>query len=266
MIRTILIFAALSAAAQAAEPLVPYDNFNPGEPQPPTPTRVQGIDWSRWSARDVGAGTARVRKQAGLSLRLQQDVTSTGAFGVSLPTPAVVTRLQATTRVVRAKATGCGTNAAEAAVQVGGRFFNSGLPVLGTALGDVQAWIRVVRHSTDAQHRQPFHVEAVVERCDDRGCSGTTRLFTAALGDVAEEGLAKLEVTWDKTAHRFVFTRDGKTSAAFPYTLTDAKPPGSPLKSIELSMRAPTHCPTAQASMNAYVRDVLVNEAAAPTF
>lgn len=253
-----------AGAAGAAEPWVPYDNFNPSEPSPPRAVRVRGIDWSRWGAREVGAGTERVRKQAGLQLRLQQRTTEPdGAYGLAFLAPSKVTAIEVKARVVKARAPGC-EKEGEVAAQVGGRFFNSGLWVSpGSAHGDVQAWLRLVRRSTDAAGEPLLSLEALVERCDDAACTQRTPLFSKGLGKVREEEVSTLRVVWDAAGSAFEFQRDAQTPLRYAYAYPRASSPGAPLKSLEVVQRAPD-CAAASGLMNAYFFDVKVNEGAAP--
>lgn len=263
--RSLLVAAVVlvSALARAAEPMVPYDNFNPGEPSPPTTARVHGLDWRRWAARDVGTGTDEVRKQAGMRLRLQHtSADAAGSLGMAFIDPAKVTAIESAVRVVRGAATGCGATAGAVEAQVGGAFFNVGTPSPRSAVGDVRAWLKVSRSSADAPHAD-LAVTAVVERCDDAGCTVKTPLWSASLGKVREEQRAVLRVTWEGDVDRFAFVRDGAAPVEWSYRLTDAAAPGLAFKSLETAQRLPV-CASAKASMNAYFHDVLVNRSAAP--
>ncbi len=246
----------------AVGPLEPYDNFNPSEPSPQTPQKIIGIDWNRWDTRAKGAGTNRVRRQAGMRLRLQQTSSATdGSYGLSFVAPSTVTAIEAKVRMLKGQLRTCSGQAAEVRAQLGGRFFNTGTANAASALNDVQAWARVSRSSSDVA---PFavHLEGVVERCDDATCTARTVLHRADLGLLEDEHEATLSVSWDPASKTFTFAHAGGTSRTYSFRGVGGAP-GAPLKSLEVGQSLPA-CAGASASSNVYLHDVRVNPAAAP--
>ncbi|MCY1044941.1 hypothetical protein OV208_26730 [Corallococcus sp. bb12-1] len=261
----------LGGTAHAVEALVPYDNFNPMEPNPPRATKIRGIDPARWVDVQTGSRVDSVRELAFTRLRLMSRAdTGTGRFGLRFTHPEQVTAIAAKVRVNNARSTGCvdpRSPPARSTTELTGRFFNAGLPSRGSAYDDVTASIRVVSRSTDPRGSNELRVEAVIEQCRDTTCTGRTQLFATDLGLVHQGEQASLRVQWDADNDRFVFQRDAQPEVYGPYTVSDTHAPGAADKALVVTHALPTCAsgtPLPRGYANAYFHDVLVNTSAAP--
>ncbi|CAM3308421.1 hypothetical protein G4177_08410 [Corallococcus sp. ZKHCc1 1396] len=259
----------LGGTAHAVEAMVPYDNFNPMEPNPVRATKVRGIDPARWTHVQSGARVDSVRALAFTRLRLMSKADAgAGRFGLRFTQPAQVTAIAAKVRMNNAKSTGCavaGSPVAVSTTELTGRFFNAGTPSRGSARDDVTASIRIVSRSTDLPASKELRVEAVIEQCRDTSCAGRTQLFAADLGKVHQGEQASLRVQWDAANHRFVFQRDAQPEVYGTYAVSDTHSPGAPDKALVVTHALPTCASGAPLGYaNAYFHDVLVNASAAP--
>ncbi|RKH47360.1 hypothetical protein [Corallococcus llansteffanensis] len=263
----------LGGTAQAVEPMVPYDNFNPTEPNPARATKVRGIDPARWVDHETGTRLESARELAFTRLRLmsRSDTPGAGSFGLLFSHSSAVTAIAAKVRLNNARTTGYtapGAPAAESTAELTGHFFNTrtGVPSKNQQ-DDVIAAIRIVSRSTDPVGSQLLRVEALIERCTNASCSTRAQLFAADLGQVHQGEQAALRVQWDVANHRFVFQRDAQPEVYGAYTVTDTFPPASPNKALVVTHNPPTYLSGAPAPLgyaNAYFHDVFVNESAAP--
>ncbi|MBZ4401235.1 hypothetical protein [Myxococcus sp. AS-1-15] len=272
MIRTSAVLAwLLGGAAHAVEPMVPYDNFNPSESNPPRATKVRGIDPARWVDVQTGSRQQAVRELAFTRLRLASRAnTGTGRYGLRFIQPSAVTAIEAKVRVNNARSTGCELSQggiSQGAAELSGHFFNAATPSRASAKDDVTASIRVVSRSTDPLGSQDLRVEAHIERCHDASCTARGSLFTADLGQVHQGEQTRLRVQWDAANDRFVFQRDSQPEVFGAYTVTDTQAPGIASKELVVSHSVPTCArgsPSPLAYVNAYFHDVGVNQSAAP--
>ncbi|MFY1826060.1 hypothetical protein ACN47A_09115 [Myxococcus fulvus] len=271
-IRTSAVLALLlGGTAHAVEPMVPYDNFNPSEPNPPRATRVRGIDPARWLDVQTGGRQLAVRELAFTRLRLTSRAnTGTGRYGLRFSQPSAVTAIEAKVRVNNARSTGCELpqgGVSQGAAELSGHFFNAATPSRASAKDDVTASLRVVSRSTDPLGSQDLRVEALVERCQDAACTARSSLFTADLGQVHQGEQLRLRVQWDAANDRFVFQRDSQPEVYGAYTVTDTQAPGIAHKELVVTHVVPTCArgsPSPLAYVNAYFHDVGVNQSAAP--
>ncbi|MCP3100486.1 hypothetical protein LZ198_16580 [Myxococcus sp. K15C18031901] len=261
----------LGGTAHAVEPMVPYDNFNPTESDPPRATKVRGIDPARWASEQTGTRQQELRALAFTRLRLLSRANSgTGRYGLHFIQPSAVTAIEAKVRVNNARSTGCeapGIGVSEGAAELSGHFFNSSTPSRGSAKDDITASIRIVSRSTDPVGSQLLRVEALIERCRDSTCTARNSLFTADLGPVHQGELARLRVQWDAANDRFVFQRDSQPEVYGAYTVTDTRAPGIANKELVVTHSLPTctsGSPSPLGYVNAYFHDVWVNSSAAP--
>ena len=261
----------LGGTAQAVEPMVPYDNFNPTEPNPSRPTKIRGIDPARWVDLQSGAPLESIRELAFTRLRLMSRSDTAGSIGLLFAHSSSVTAIAAKVRMNNARTTGYtapGAPAAESTAELTGHFFNTrtGVPSKNQQ-DDILAAIRTVSRSTDPLGSQLLRVEAIIERCTNASCSTRARLFAADLGQVHQGEQAALRVQWDVANHRFVFQRDAQPEVYGAYTVTDTHPPANPGKALVVTHNPPTYLSGAPAPLgyaNAYFHDVFVNESAAP--
>ncbi|MCP3061244.1 hypothetical protein LXT21_20910 [Myxococcus sp. K38C18041901] len=272
MIRTSAVLALLLAGtAQAIEPMVPYDNFNPSESNPPRATKVRGIDPARWADVQTGSRQQALRELAFTRLRLQSRAnTGAGRYGLRFIQPSAVTAIEAKVRVNNARSTGCELpqgGVTQGTAELSGHFFNAATPLRASAKDDVTASIRVVSRSTDPRGSQDLRVEAHVERCQDASCTARGSLFTADLGQVHQGEQTRLRVQWDAANDRFVFQRDSEPEVYGAYSVTDTQAPGVANKELVVTHAVPTcmrGSPSPLAYVNAYFHDVGVNQSAAP--
>ncbi|NNC03852.1 hypothetical protein HJC10_13485 [Corallococcus exiguus] len=262
----------LGGTAQAVEPMVPYDNFNPMKSNPPRATKIRGIDPARWVDEQTGTRLDSLRELAFTRLRLMsRSDTGTGRYGLRFSQSPAVTAIAAKVRLNNARSTGCtapaGAPAARSAAELTGHFFNTRGAVGRSLQDDVTASIRTVSRSTDPAGSQALRVEAVIEQCTNASCSTRTQLFTADLGLVHQGEQAALRLQWDVANHRFVFQRDTQPEVYGAYTVTDTHAPGSSSKALVVTHDLPTCASATPAPLgyaNAYFHDVFVNESAAP--
>ncbi|RYZ44060.1 MAG: hypothetical protein EOO71_00895 [Myxococcaceae bacterium] len=261
----------LGGTAQAVEPMVPYDNFNPLKSNPPRATKVRGIDPARWEHEQTGSRLESVRELAFTRLRLMsRSDTGASRLGLFFAQSSAVTALSAKVRMNNARSTGCttpGAPVAQSAAELTGHFFNTRGATGRNLQDDVLAAIRTVSRSTDPVGSQDLRVEAVVERCTNASCSTRAQLFAADLGLVHQGEQATLRVQWDAANHRFVFQRDTQPEVYGAYTVTDTHPPGNPAKALLVTHELPgcaSGTPAPLGYANAYFHDVFVNASAAP--
>ncbi|WP_163867467.1 hypothetical protein [Myxococcus eversor] len=261
----------LGGTAHAVEPMVPYDNFNPTESNPPRATKVRGIDAARWTSQESGSRQQAIRELAFTRLRLlSRSNTGTGRYGLRLTQPSAVTAIEAKVRVNNARSTGCaapGVGVSQGAAELSGHFFNAAVPSRASAKDDITASIRIVSRSTDPLGSQDLRVEALIERCRDASCTGRSSLFTSDLGPVHQGEQARLRVQWDAVNDRFVFQRDSQPEVYGAYTVTDTHVPGIANKELVVTHALPScgsGTPSPLGYVNAYFHDVLVNQSAAP--
>ncbi|NTX52889.1 hypothetical protein [Myxococcus sp. CA039A] len=260
-----------TATAHAVEPMVPYDNFNPTESNPPRATKVRGIDPARWVSQESGSRQQALRELAFTRLRLMSRAnTGTGRYGLRFTQPSTVTAIEAKVRVNNARSTGCSVSrfgVAHGTAELSGHFFNASTPGRGSARDDITAAIRIVSRSTDPVGSQELRVEAAIERCRDASCTERSSLFTADLGLIHQGEQVRLRVQWDAVNDRFVFQRDTQPEVHGAYTVADTQAPGVSNKELVVTHALPTCAsgsPSPLGYVNAYFHDVLVNEAAAP--
>lgn len=247
--------------ALALESYVLYDNFS-----------TSPLDGNRW------ATVERVRTVEGSAMRLVQrdgGLTTSDAgtqavsWGDNVTRPGPVTQLRTNLRINAVDATGCAPNPAptQARARVLATFFNTGNRVAGSLLGDVLAQINVQRFSDSTDAPGVLRVEANVFLCDSSDCNtGGTSLGGASLGTLDVGVNTLLQIEWDRANKQFLFSRDGATAVAAPYTVDDSTSPGNDIKAVgtRTVVASCASAPRAFGSVDARFDNVSVNASARP--
>jgi hypothetical protein len=181
------------------------------------------------------------------------------------PNPNPVTLWQATVQVMNFDAAACavsGASPSEARAIVGGTFFNSGTPTLGSFLNDVYADIYLV-HRSNAAAANPVAVQARAFRCNDASCSGRTNLTATPFLTLGPPLVCPgricpavtLRILLEKNLNRLRFLRAGVPEQIVNYTLADTNQPGFRAKTLSV-VPMPTTCTAAAGRKTAFM-DVL---------
>ncbi len=182
-----------------------------------------------------------------------QDV-SWGWLGLQFPNPASITEISFHVLVNSAAMSTCQSNPSTAftvGAQFRGRFFNTTGPVES---GDVEAGISLDRSATD-DAKAPLTVNAWYYTLDESASDGRT------LGFVSPGQTAKLHMKWDQPNHQFLFQLNSHPVVVIGYNISDAFPPNTPYKGIQVTPGTPncTTTPLGSAMMDAYFDSVYVN-------
>ena len=252
-----------SQAAHALEAFQTYDNFGGGVP----------IDTARW----IDGERIRVIKRGALNLmqRTWGSTQSSGGatfvnFNESFANPAAVTAIKAKITVNALEVNACATNTAlgQSRARIVGGFFNTGVPVPGSQLGDVIAQIRLTRFSNSTDPAGVLQVQGFASICTSADCnSGTTIGSVVSLGTVALGQATTVQMQWDQPSKSFFFMRDnGAFSGSAVYTDTDTSPPSVPFKQLSTRLDLPSCAGTAPivGSVDAVFDNIAVNQSAAP--
>lgn len=259
-----LLSAALLAttAAQALEPLRPYDNF-----------AAAPLDLARW----IETERVRVIRAGALQLAQRQPVTTLADNGLSfsgwnenLSDPAAVTGLRAKITVNAVDPAACAANPApgQSRARIVGSFFNVGTPVPGSQVGDMLAQVRITRFSNSTDAAGVLRVQGIVSQCTSADCAATTTIGSVLdLGTVSVGTATTVQMQWDQPNKTFLFARDGAAfSGSVVYVQSDASPPSLAFKqmSTRLDLPACASTPALQGSVDASFDNVSVNRSAAP--
>lgn len=215
-------------AAWAAEPFKAYENFN-------SPV----INPAKWPGQ-----AERVREIVGKKLRLMardygSDASDAGTVGTSwshvMSHDTSLNAIRATVTVNRVEAEACPGNTAptEVRARIYGAFFNVATPNI-TSVNDVTAQVRVIRRSNSTDPAGVLRIEGVVNLCHDENCLSATTLGQASLGTVRLGSPVQLQLVWEKSRNRFLFSRDGGRAKVVRYTQPDASPAGNPIPLLGL--------------------------------
>jgi hypothetical protein len=266
-----LLMVLIGVPGDAAERLVPYDDFNAAHVNP-----------DRWFGGEFGTAFPRWSTEAIRQLqdhRLRLLYRSYGATNAATGTirsdfvlmfrdPAAVTAMQAAVTVTDAVATGCPGHPDQtvARAALGGRFFGSAASTPAGEVRDMVAFIGITRVSGATDPPEVFRAQSVVFYCANRPCTVGLTLHSQDLGPVTRGETARLRVQWDRDTHRFIFQRDEHPEVFAAYAVSDTEPPGSPVKLLNAMQFVPdcTATPRPMAFMDAWFDDVMVNESAAP--
>lgn len=266
-----LLIVLIGVPGDAAERLVPYDDFNAAHINP---ARWFGGEFSsvfpRW-------GTDGIRQIQNNQLRLMYrsyGVTNTVAgtsrseLVLMVRNPAIVTALQAAVTVTDAVAIGCPDNTEHtvARAAIGGRFFGGAASTPDGEVRDMVAMIGIERVSYATDPPDVFRVKSIVFYCANRPCTVGKTLHVQDLGTVRRGETARLRVAWDRVHGQFIFQRDEAPEIFAKYAVSDIIAPSIPTKLLNVLQFVPdcTATPRPMAFMDALFDDVMVNESAAP--
>jgi hypothetical protein len=229
-----------------------------------------GTAFPRWS-------TEAIRQIQDLRLRLMyrsygstsDDIgTIRNDFVLMFRDPAAVPAMQAAVTVTDAVATGCPGNPDKALTRaaLGGRFFGGAAATPEGEVRDMVAFIGITQISGATDSPDVFRAQSVVFYCANRPCTVGRTFHTRDWGPVRRGETARLRVQWDRDHHRFIFQRDDHPEVFAAYAVSDADPPGTPVKLLNAMQFVPacTATPRPMAYMDALFDDVMVNESAAP--
>lgn len=274
----------ISIPAQAQVTLGLYDNF-----------KTKLLDPTKWTGRESGGGIRGILLESSRQIKTDPILLSKGLdiqervygdpttdTGLSLGTNELVfidgtdiTTIQATVEVKSLKVIGCAANsdATQAGAVINGLFFNTGTPTSGSSLNDVGALLGIWRLSNSSDPAKVLEVVGHVYQCLDEKCGTYTLLDSESLGTVHLNQTVKLQITWDKTNHQFIFQKGKSTPVPFTYAVSDTNPPGTSnggakhlgvrqyVASCDMTKTTP---PRPVASMEAFFEKVYVNASAIP--
>ena len=225
--------------------LVSYDNFNTST-HLLNPANWEGFEFGSIGlevSRQIDAGKLRFTSRGYGDIDSNNGIRSFG-FGLSFPFSIrdEIMAIQALVEVVDFNATPCAANSnvTETRVELASAFFNTGAapPPPGNATNDVYARIFMVRRASDPPN--VVQVEGEVLRWSTPSCFFPFSFFQrkslgAALtcpGRICPP--QTLLVQWEPNNNLFRFRR-GATEQTIAYSFSDAQPPGSLFKSIDVT-------------------------------
>jgi hypothetical protein len=273
----IVLVAQFGGLAHAQEAVVTYDNFNSS----------LLINPHKWFADDFGSrdleaqrfvqgvvGSAALR----VEVRSYADTTSNSGglnggnvLGFPHANPAIVRVMGATFTVQAFQSVGCAANTAtptSAGTELFGFFFNAGPKVVGSAVNDIIAGLRIRRLSNSTDPANMLRVQAFVARCTDAGCNSTATIFNnSSIGTVLVGSPATLRMDWQPSLNRFLFRLNAGAFIAAPYAVPDSETPGNTFFKRRIGVRnfvanCTTTSPRPTAFMRSLVDNVFVNTAA----
>jgi hypothetical protein len=267
-----LLMVLIGVPGDAAERLVPYDDFNAAYLNP-----------DRWFGGEYSSGfpgwsTEAIRQLQDNKLRLGYRSygakhSDSGGIRSELVLmfrhAAFVTAILAAVTVTDAVATGCPGNPdhALARAMLGGRFFGDAPSTPEGEVRDMVALIGIVHVSGATDPPDVFRAQSVVFYCANRPCTAGTHLHRQDLGPVKRGEMARLRVQWDRSHGQFIFQRDEHPEVFARYAVpSEIVAPGIPVKLLNAIQFVP-HCtatPRPMAFIDALFDDVMVNESAAP--
>ncbi len=258
-------------SGNAAERLVPYDDFNATQIDP---DKWFGIEYG---PEPRGPSTEAIRQIQDSRLRLvyrahggtvSDSGMSRNELGLAFHNSAAVTAIKATVQVTDVAATSCPGNpeTTDAGAMLAGRFFSAAPSTPGGEMGDMTAAIAVIRGSDFTDPPDVLRVRCGVFHCRNADCTAFSELHSQDLGPVKLGEMVRLRVQWDRANHRFIFQRDDAPEVLAPYTVSDSAPPGIQIKWLDALHFVPncTATPRPMAFIEALFDDVMVNESAAP--
>jgi hypothetical protein len=260
-------------SGNAAERLVPYDDFNATQ-----------IDPDKWFGIEYGTeprcvSTEAIRQIQDKRLRLvyraygrtdSDSGMSRPELGLAFQNSAAITAIKATVQVTDAAATSCPGNreATGAVAMLYGRFFGTVPSPPGSAANDVMAAIGLGRGwgSDSTEPPDVLRVRCGVWHCTNADCTAFSKLHFREIGPGKLGEMVRLRMQWDRDNHRFIFQRDDEPEVLAPYTVADSAPPGGQFKRLGALHFVPncTATPRPMAFIEALFDDVMVNESAAP--
>ena len=175
-----------------------------------------------------------------------------------------VTAIKATVQVNSAEVVGCSNNssATHATARLGGSFFNTSAPTVGSYSNDVFAAIYIELASDSTDKAGILEVIGRVIKCNNSTCSLYTELDKIVLGTTKVKKKTDLSIQWDKSNHQFIFQLGKSAPVSYTYAVPDLLPAGfadSKALDIAQSIANCTAEPTV-AFMDANFDNVFVNQ------
>ena len=179
-----------------------------------------------------------------------------------------ITAIKATVQVNSTEAVDCSNNpnATHATARLGGSFFNTSTPTLGSYLNDVLASIYIELASDSTDKAGVLEVIGKVLKCNNSTCSSYTELDKKVLGTTKIRKKTDLSIQWDKGNHQFIFQCGKSAPVSSTYAVPDLLPPGvvdSKRVDIAQVVADCTAEPRPVAFMDANFDNVFVNQSAA---
>jgi len=280
----VTLITVISIPAQAQVPLGLYDNF-----------KTKLLDPTKWAGRERGAGIGGIMLESSRKIMTDPILLSRGSdiqervYGDTATDTGLseganelvfidgtdITTIQAIVEVKSLKVIGCAANsdATRAGAVINGLFFNTGTPTSGSSLNDVGALLGIWRLSNSSDPPNVLEVVGIVYQCLDAKCGTFNQLDSKSLGTVHLKQTAKLQITWDKTNHQFIFQKGKSTPVPSTYAVSDTDPPGTSnggakhlgvLQYVASCDMTKTTQPRPVAFMEAFFENVFVNASALP--
>ena len=191
----------------------------------------------------------------------------TGQVFLAFTDPGAVTAIRATLTVEEIELRGCADNPEPAAVasQIFGSFFNHGIPVPNSHVGDIAVSVDISRTSNSTDPRRVLRINAAILACVTANCAQATLLAGIPLGTVLRGEAVTLKVEWDPGNDRFIFQRDDGPEVPLPYTVSDASAPGLANKIFAVNSTVPNCTAASRPASRGRIawEEVRVNESAA---
>jgi hypothetical protein len=234
----------------------------------------------RWfGGSDAGLERRREVQDDKLILRLRRtggtasDAGATGFFSnrLNFARPLTVDAVEAEFRVRRLELSGCAANSTPSLTRAAAIDLNrindqdpAAPRVPGSVAGDHLGRVEAFRASNSTARDDVLTVRGVVFRCNDAGCTSSTVVTQAVLGEVTRGTPFRLRLVWDRTAHRFLagLNHDADVPLVYDADL-HRRDPNAPSATIRVQ-HLPANC-TAGATVTdaeTEVREVLTNASA----
>ncbi len=267
-----MVLAALSATRTHAshEAFAVYETWTGG-------AAIRGDRWL--GSSDAGLERRREIQDDKLILRLRRtggtasDVGATGFFGnrLNFARPLTVDAVEAEFRVRSLELTGCSANATPSltrAAAVDMNRINDQDPTAprmpGSVAGDHLGRVEAFRASNSTARDDVLTVRGLVFRCNDAGCTSSSVVAQAILGEVKRGTPFRLRLVWDRAGHQFLAGLNHEADVALPYDADiHRRDPNAPSATIRVQ-HLPANCTAGAtvADVETEVREVLTNASA----
>jgi len=257
-----MALAMLAQLPARAETMVRYDAFD-----------GPSIDASRWVE---SSDSVRAIRKGGLTLSrrtLGSTTSNRGAvhedFSLSFANASEVSAIGVTVTPQEFSASACvdNTTIGSSRLIVGGAFFNTSTPTLGSSVGDVVAQIALGRASNSTDAADELRITGTVYRCVNANCNGVKVIGSPVdLGKTTVGSKTRLLLSLDRATKTFSFQRDADAPGTVTYTDSDVAAASRPAKVIGIRNTAPNCAAGSRPEEKLTVRidNVLVNQSAMP--
>jgi hypothetical protein len=270
-----VVLAALSTTRTHAahEDLAVYEDWTGG-------TTIRGDRW--FGGSDAGLERRREIQDDKLVMRLRRtggtasDVGVSGFFSnrLNLARPLTVDALEVEVRVRNVEVTGCAANSTPSLARAASIDLNrindldpAAPRVPGSVLGDHFGRVEAFRASNSTAKDGVLAVRGLVFRCNDAGCTSSTVLTQALLGEVNRGTPFRLRLVWDQIGHRFLAGLNDDADVPLTYAAeAHQRNPNAPAATIRIQ-HLPANCTAGSggptiADAETEVRQVLTNASA----